>query len=129
VLSSSLRPSWSGSAGSPTYGTGSNAVMCTSVVDYVAEDGRRAADEPFGSDHFAAGLRGWPSFEPRTCLAGRPAKSLRAIVVMINSAIAPSTMAVCCRGEKSDHRFFFRRDLPSIAVSASSLFIGGHSAR
>ena len=39
---------------------------------------------------------------------------------MINSATAPSTMAFCCCGEKSDHRFFVRCDLPSIAVSVAS---------
>jgi hypothetical protein len=43
---------------------------------------------------------------------------------MINSAIAPSTMAVCCAEEKSDHRFFLRREVPFIAAPVGSLSIG-----
>ncbi len=58
-------------------------------------------------------LRGWAV-----------AKSLSAMVVIINSAIAPSTMAVCCRRENSDHRLFFRDDLPSTDMFIVSCAIG-----
>lgn len=57
---------------------------------------------------------------PRTWLVGRRARSRNAIVVMTNSADAPTTIAVCCRREKSDHRFLSRVALFATASVARS---------